>query len=84
MVSLRRTNHSKATLPTKDETRKLIGIEEHFLTAEMRQAWDAVGLQAVDPSLALRSGTIENRLLDLATSRIALMDETDWMFRSFH
>jgi len=39
---------------------KLIGIEEHFLTAEIRQAWEAIGLDAVDPSVAFHSGAIES------------------------
>jgi len=30
----------------------LIGIEEHFLTAEIHQAWEAIGLDAIDPSVA--------------------------------
>jgi predicted TIM-barrel fold metal-dependent hydrolase len=55
---------------------KLIGIEEHYLTAEMRDAWDAIGLAAIDPSAAIHSGEIERRLLDLTEERIALMDET--------
>jgi predicted TIM-barrel fold metal-dependent hydrolase len=55
---------------------KLIGIEEHFLTVEIRDAWHALGLDAVDPSVAFHSGTIEARLLDLAEGRLALMDET--------
>jgi predicted TIM-barrel fold metal-dependent hydrolase len=55
---------------------KLIGIEEHFLTAEVREAWTAIGLDAVDPSVAFHAGAIESRLLDLAEDRIALMDET--------
>ncbi len=55
---------------------KLIGIEEHFLTAEIHRAWNAIGLDAVDPSMAFHSGTIEGRLLDLAEDRLALMDET--------
>ena len=54
----------------------LIGIEEHFLTAEIREAWNAIGLDAVDPSVAFHSGPIEGRLLDLAEDRVALMDET--------
>ena len=54
----------------------LIGIEEHFLTAEIREAWNAIGLDAVDPSVAFHSGQIEGRLLDLAEDRLALMDET--------
>ena len=55
---------------------ELIGIEEHFLTPEVRAAWDALGLEAVDPSVAVHSGETEDRLLDLAENRLALMDET--------
>jgi uncharacterized protein len=55
---------------------KLIGIEEHFLTAEVRGAWDAIGLAATDPSVAYHAGAIESRLFDLADVRLALMDET--------
>jgi predicted TIM-barrel fold metal-dependent hydrolase len=55
---------------------KLIGIEEHFLTAEIREAWDAINLGATDPSVAFHSGAIESRLFDLADGRLALMDET--------
>lgn len=55
---------------------QLIGIEEHFLTAEVRGAWDAVGLAATDPSVALHAGPLERRLADLADERLALMDET--------
>lgn len=56
---------------------KLVGIEEHFLTAEIRQAWQTIGLDAVDPSIAFHSGAIESRLLNLAEDRLALMDETE-------
>jgi hypothetical protein len=55
---------------------KLIGIEEHFLTAEVVDAWKSLGLEAVDPSVAFHSGTFGDRLLDLAEQRLALMDET--------
>jgi uncharacterized protein len=55
---------------------KLIGIEEHFLTDKIHRAWNAIGLDAVDPSMAFHSGTFEVRLLDLAEDRLALMDET--------
>lgn len=55
---------------------KLIGIEEHFLTAEVTQAWNAIGLELIDPSVAFHSGAIESRLFDLADHRLALMDET--------
>lgn len=66
------------TSPDRDwDTRiKLIGIEEHYLTAEVRDAWDAIGLAAADPSVGIHSGEIERRLVDLAGERIALMDET--------
>jgi len=50
----------------------LIGIEEHFLTAEIRDSWNAIGLDAVDPSVAFHSGMIERRLLDLAEERPAV------------
>ena len=55
---------------------KLIGIEEHYLSADVRSAWDAMGLAAVDPCVANHSGEVERRLLDLADERLALMDET--------
>lgn len=55
---------------------RLIGIEEHFLTPEVRDAWEACGLGAIDPSVAIHSGAIERRLLDMADERLSLMDET--------
>jgi uncharacterized protein len=55
---------------------KLIGIEEHFLTPDIRDAWNAINLGATDPSVAFHSGAIESRLFDLAEGRLALMDET--------
>lgn len=55
---------------------KIIGIEEHFLTTEIRHAWTAIGLDAADPSVAFHSGEIEGRLIDLAEDRLSLMDET--------
>jgi len=54
---------------------KLIGIEEHFLNAEIRQAWNSISLEATDPSAGFHSGTMEHRLLDIAGDRLALMDE---------
>ena len=54
----------------------LIGIEEHYLTAEVRSTWEAIGLSATDPSVAVHSGEVEQRLPDFAADRIALMDET--------
>lgn len=55
---------------------KLIGIEEHYLTADARDAWKAIGLAATDPSVAVHSSEVERRLFDLTSERIALMDET--------
>ena len=54
----------------------LIGVEEHFLTTAIRDAWHAAGLDARDPSVAFHAGAIESRLLDLAEERLTLMDET--------
>jgi hypothetical protein len=54
---------------------QLIGVEEHFLTSGIRQAWEAIGLDALDPSVAFHSGAIESRLLNLAQDRLDLMDE---------
>lgn len=49
-------------------------IEEHGLAAETREAWAAIGLDAVDPSVVFHSGMIGRRLFDLAEVRHALMD----------
>jgi predicted TIM-barrel fold metal-dependent hydrolase len=55
---------------------QLIGIEEHFLTPSVRDAWSDSDLAATDPSVAFHSGAIAGRLFDLAEGRLALMDET--------
>ena len=55
---------------------KLIGIEEHFLTAEVQKAWHKIGLELVDPSVGYHAGAMERRLTNLAGERLALMDET--------
>lgn len=55
---------------------KLIGIEEHFLTADIADAWTAIGLDAIDPSVRFHSDAVGRRLRDLADHRLALMDET--------
>lgn len=55
---------------------KLIGIEEHFLTAQVRDAWNAIGLGTTDPSVGSDPEIIGRRLLDLAEGRLASMDET--------
>jgi predicted TIM-barrel fold metal-dependent hydrolase len=54
---------------------KLIAIEEHFLTRDVRDAWTAI--PAVDdPTLGLHFGEIGDRLDDLGHERVRLMDET--------
>lgn len=55
---------------------QLIGVEEHFLTPEVAQAWHAMGLAAIDPSVGANGGPFEARLMNLAEHRISLMDET--------
>lgn len=55
---------------------KLIGVEEHFITLAVQDAWDAMALGACDPSAALHGGDVGRQLLDLAEERLALMDET--------
>jgi uncharacterized protein len=53
---------------------KLIAIEEHFLTSEVRTAWENNADD--DPTNKLHFGEIENRLADIGNSRLQLMDET--------
>jgi predicted TIM-barrel fold metal-dependent hydrolase len=54
---------------------KLIAIEEHFLTADIRAAWasSAIGQEG---TAGFDRGEIEERLDDLGQGRIALMDES--------
>ena len=54
----------------------LIGIEEHFLTPAIENAWHAIGLEATDPSVGYHQGAFGRRLIDLADERLRLMDET--------
>lgn len=53
---------------------RLIAIEEHFLTSEVRDAW-AAALPPADPTSVLDAGEIGARLGDLDTVRLGLMDE---------
>jgi hypothetical protein len=59
----------------RDRIVKLIAIEEHFLTAEIRAAWasSAIGQEG---TAGFDRGEIEERLDDLGQGRIALMDES--------
>lgn len=54
---------------------KLIGIEEHFVTADIRAAWAAstIGQEGTGD---FDRGDIEERLDDLGEDRLALMDES--------
>jgi uncharacterized protein len=54
---------------------KLIAIEEHFLTAEIRAAWAASAI-GQEGTAGFDRGEIEQRLDDLGPGRIALMDES--------
>ncbi len=53
---------------------KLIAIEEHFLTPEVKAAWLAAPI--ADDSTRLNAGLIDERLCDLKEGRLQLMDET--------
>jgi predicted TIM-barrel fold metal-dependent hydrolase len=53
---------------------KLIGIEEHFVTADIRAAWAASATGQA--GTAGDQGEIEERLDDLGEQRLALMDES--------
>lgn len=55
---------------------QLIGIEEHFITPDVADAWRALGLDASSPMIAHDLGPMSKRLMDVADERIALMDET--------
>lgn len=54
---------------------KLVAIEEHFLTKEVRYEWQK-NADKDDPTHKLHFGEIENRLQDIGTARLQLMDET--------
>lgn len=53
---------------------KLIAVEEHFLTNEVKNEWNRNS--ADDPTKNLNVGEIENRLADVGSTRLSLMDET--------
>jgi uncharacterized protein len=53
---------------------KLIGIEEHFVTAEIRAAWAASSI-GQEGTGGFDQGDIEQRLDDLGEHRLELMDE---------
>ncbi len=53
---------------------KLIALEEHFVTADIRAAWAASAL-GKEGTASFDRGEIEARLEDLGDERLALMDE---------
>lgn len=55
---------------------KLIGIEEHYITPEVGDAWRALGLDISSPMIAHDLGPMAKKLMNLADERIAAMDET--------
>jgi uncharacterized protein len=56
---------------------KIIAVEEHFVTREVRDAWSRLDLSDRDDSLTLfSSGDVENRLEDLSAARLRHMDES--------
>src|ERR1039457_6386220 len=77
--------HSALGTPSSERSRseqkrdkammKLIGIEEHFLTADIRAAW-AASVIAEEGTGAFDRGEIGERLDNLAEQRLALMDES--------
>ena len=54
---------------------KLIAIEVHFLTKEVKAAWQK-NADKDDPTHKLHFGEIEKRLEDMGSARLQLMDET--------
>jgi len=54
---------------------KLIAIEEHFLTSDIRAAWAASAIGS-EGTASFDRGEIEARLDDLGPQRLALMDES--------
>ncbi len=53
---------------------KTIGIEEHFLSPDVSEAWAA--LDSTDGTGALHFGDMQNKLEDLGNERLARMDES--------
>jgi hypothetical protein len=50
---------------------KLIGIEEHFLTAGVRSAWEEMGLAATDPSAGIHSVEIERHVCLISPTSVS-------------
>jgi predicted TIM-barrel fold metal-dependent hydrolase len=54
---------------------KLLGIEEHLVTADIRAAWTASAI-GVEGAAGFDRGELRERLDNLAKQRLALMDES--------
>jgi len=54
---------------------KLIALEEHFVTAEVQNAWHSLDSQWADLALAGGDGERARRLLEIGPGRLAAMDE---------
>ena len=54
---------------------KLIAIEEHFLTKEVKEEW-IKNSDKDDPTLKLHFGKVESRLEEVGETRLQLMNET--------
>jgi uncharacterized protein len=55
---------------------KIIAIEEHFVTQDVREAWAALAPADQDAGQGLHLGEMEGRLENLSDGRIELMDES--------
>jgi predicted TIM-barrel fold metal-dependent hydrolase len=55
---------------------KIIAIEEHFLSPEVRTSWAAQPNATHDPGASLHQGEILEKLQDLNNQRLARMDES--------
>ena len=53
---------------------KLIAVEEHFLTEEVRKDWKKYSED--DPTINLHLGKVEERLEEVGAKRLSLMNET--------
>ena len=54
---------------------KIVGIEEHFLSPDVRASWAAAAGAGQDASVALHLGEMQERLEELSDERLARMDE---------
>lgn len=55
---------------------KIIGIEEHFLSPDVRAAWSVAASAGQDAGESLHLGEMQDRLEELSDERLARMDES--------